>query len=170
MDILARLFDEKILKILKEVQGEKIMQIREVARSTKLPPSTVHRIFQRLEKIGLLHKENIGTVHIYKVNQTSEIYNLIERIIPRQLPLDIFMSQLKSYPIDEILLIHSQEEMSNLVIIGDIKAETVQNLTDNIKKDFNHSIRTLVLSKVQYNNLEALNMKPTYQKILYKKQ
>jgi|GEM_PF-4414525 len=168
MDILEKLFDEKTLKILNEIENKDMVQIRQIAQLTKLPPSTVYRVFKKFESVNLLQKVAIGTTKIYKVNQNSEAYMLLERLIPKRNPLDILVSNIINYPIEEILLIDSNETMSNILIVGNIKNDDVQKVVDEIKKNFNYSIRFLILSKAQYNNLDALNMKPVHKKVLYK--
>jgi len=169
MELLAKLFDEKIIKVLKEIQNKKRVQVREIARSTSLQPSTVHRIFKKLEKVGLLIKESIGAVHLYNVQSTSELYSLIEKILPKQTPLQMFITKVTVHQVEEILLMNSSENMSNLLVIGDMKANIAQEIADIIKKEYNHSIRLLVLSRNQYENLDALNMKPAHQQVLFKK-
>lgn len=168
-ELLKQLFDEKTIKIISYLQNKKTLQIREAARQTSISVSTVFRIFKKLEKIDLLKGKKIGAIKTYKVNQKSKFYTLIEKIVPKMKPLEFFTKKIVSENIEEILLLDKGEDKASIMIIGEISGEKYQKVTETIKKDFDFSIKVLVLSKDQYENLASLNMKPTPKKVLYQK-
>ncbi len=168
-NILKSVFDEKTVSILCEIPGKKIIGIREVSRKTKIPVATVYRIFQKLEKSGLLKKRKTGVFSFYEVNQNSKAYALIERLIPKKHPLEIFTTIVSKEKTEEIHLLDEAEDKASILVIGNIKTKKVQEICEAIKKEFAYSIQPLVLTRAQYENMAALNIAPMSKKKLFEK-
>jgi len=169
-NILKSMFDEKTISILSEMPGRKTIGIREVSRKTKIPVSTVFRIFQKLEKSGLLKKTKSGVFSFYEINQNSKAYLLLERLMPKRSPIEIFTTIVSKEKTEEIHLLDEGENVSSVLVIGNVKTKKVQEICDAIKKEFGHSIKPLVLTRAQYDNMVSLNIAPSIRKALFKKQ
>lgn len=166
-EVLKQIFDEKTVKILHEIHGKKIIQVRETSRLTNIPPATVFRIFKKLQAINLLTKEASGTFHVYRVNPDTPAYFILEKLMPKKKPIDAFLESLPKEKIDNISVLDESEDRASLLVIGGIKQSIVQEIAQKIKADYNFSIKLLILSKMQYENLAALNMKPTPKRVLF---
>ncbi len=168
-EILKNIFDEKIIDVLSEVRGKKTIGVREVSRKTKIPVSTVHRIFKKLIEADLLKKKKIGATHFYEVNEQSKTYKLLEKLIPEKTPIEIFTIIVSKEKTEEIYLLDQGEDRASVLIVGNVKTEKIQEICEAIKKEFAYSIKPLVLTRSQYENMNSLNMGPNVKKILYKK-
>ncbi|MCD6575640.1 MAG: winged helix-turn-helix transcriptional regulator [Nanoarchaeota archaeon] len=169
-NILKSMFDEKTISVLSEIPGRKTIGIREISRKTNIPVATVYRIFKKLEKSGLLKKTKSGVFSFYEVNQNSKAYLLLERLIPKKSPLDIFTTIVSKEKTEEIHLLDEGEDRASLLVIGNVKTKKVQEICDAIKKEFGYSIKPLVLTRAQYENMVSLNIAPASKKLLFKKQ
>lgn len=169
-ELLNKLFDEKTIKLLSYIQGKKTIHVRETSREINLPVSTVFRLFKKLGSAGLLKTTKVGSFKIYSVNTASPLYSITEKIVPKMKPIDFFIKEIMGPKVEQILLLDEGEDRASIMVIGDVKAAKAQELTEQIKAEFLFSIKALVFSKGQYENLESLNMKPTPKKVLYKRE
>ena len=165
--MLNRLFDDKTVKVLSHLRDKKMVQIRDTSRVTSIPPATVFRIFKKLILIGLLEKESKGSFNYYKVNSNHESLFILEKLMPKIKPLDVFVQNLPKDNLDTIALLDEAENRASLLVIGDVKQAVAHEIAEQIKAEFNFSIKVLVLSKAQYENLDALNLKPNSKKVLF---
>lgn len=168
--MLNKLFDDKTVKVLSQLRDKKMIQVRETSRLTSIPPATVFRIFKKLLSIGLLEKESKGSFNFYKVNSNHQAYFLLEKLMPKAKPLDTFVQRLPKDSVDMIALLDEAENRASILVIGDVKQVSAHEIAEQIKTEFNFSIKVLVLSKSQYENLDSLNMKPNAKKILFTNQ
>ncbi len=168
-EILKSLFDEKTIKILSEIPGRKNLGVRDISRKTKIPVSTVHRIFKKLEEADLLKKKLINNVPYYEVDEKSKAYAIIEKLIPKKTPVEIFTNIVSKDKTEEIHLLDKGEDRASILVIGNVKTEKINEICNVIKKEFAYSIKPLVLTRSQYENMNSLNMGPSIKKSLYKK-
>jgi DNA-binding Lrp family transcriptional regulator len=169
-EVLKKLFDEKTVRILNEVQGtNKIIRIRETARKTKLPVATVYRIFKKLVEADLLKMGKIANLSYYEINKSSKAYLLVEKMLPKLKPVEAFTALILKEKIEEVLLLDEGEERASIMVIGEVKSNRAFEITEQIKNDYGFLIKSLVLSRPQYENLDALNMKPVPKKVLFKR-
>jgi DNA-binding Lrp family transcriptional regulator len=168
-ELLKKLFDEKTVKIISYIQKKKSLHIRETARETGLPITTVFRIFKKLESFELIKSMEVGAFKIYNVNRESRFFPYLEKLVPQMKPIEQFIKSACYEKVEQILLLDDGENRSSIMVVGDAKTAKIQEIAEEIKTNFGHSIKVLVLSKSQYDNLEALNMKPTPKKVLFTK-
>lgn len=167
--ILKSMFDDKTISILSEIPGKQTISIRETSRNTKLPVATVYRVFQKLEKSGLLKKKKTGVFSFYEVDNKSKAYAVVERLIPKRSPLEIFTTIVSNEKTEEIRLLEESEDKANILVIGNAKTAKIQEICEAIKKEFRYSIQPLVLTRAQYENMASLNIAPVSKKILFQK-
>lgn len=165
--MLNQLFDDKTVKILSILRDKKVIQVRETSRLTSIPPATVFRIFKKLSSIGLLEKESKGSFNFYKVNSAHQAYFLLEKLMPTLKPLDVFVERMPKSTIESIALLDEAENRASIMVIGDVKQATAHDIAEQIKAEFNFSIKVIVLSRAQYENLDAVNMRPNAKKVLF---
>ena len=55
--LLEKLFDEKTVKILNEIQDKNQVQVRDISRRTGISPATVFRILKMIAKKSQLEKK-----------------------------------------------------------------------------------------------------------------
>ena len=169
LEELSKLFDTKTLDVLSEISGKKFLGVREVSRNKNLSVSTVHRIFQRFEEAGLLNKKTVGNATVYEVNSASQLYFLIDKIMPKRSPLNVFVQMLSQEKTDRILLLDDAENRASVMVIGNLKASKANDIAEAIKKEFNYSIKVLAFTPSQVDNMKSLNVLPTFKTVLYKR-
>jgi len=168
-NIIKSMFDEKIVSVISEIPGKKVVGIREVSRKTKIPVATVYRIFQKLEKSGLLKKRKNGVFSFYEVNKDSKAYFLVEKLVPKKTPVEIFTTIVSKEKVEEINLLDEGDTKANILVIGNVKPKKIQDICDTIKKEFAYSIQPLVLTREQFERMNSLNIAPISKKVLFKK-
>jgi DNA-binding Lrp family transcriptional regulator len=166
---LSKLFDKKTLSVLAEIPGKNFMGIRETARKTNLSVASVYRIFLKLEKAGLLRKQKMGTNSVYSVNSGHKAYFLLDKLLQRKNPIEVFTEIISKEKTEQVLLMDEGENRASIMVIGEIKAAKAGEIADAIKKEFNYSIKALTLTKAQLDNMDALNMKPVPKRVLFKR-
>ena len=85
--------EKKILKLFFE-QPAKSFQIREIAKLTKIPKTTVNRYLNDLLKEKLIKKEKEGVFPSYRSNETNFYYKFYKKIYFLE---DIYKSGLIDY-------------------------------------------------------------------------
>ena len=168
-EILNSLFDEKTVSVISEIPGRETISIRDVARKTNLSVATVFRIFQKLEKSGLIKKKKVGVFSCYEIDKNSKAYALTEKLIPKQNPLELLTSIVSKDKTEEIRLLDEGDSKASVLIIGQVKTGKIMDLCEVIKKEFAYSIQPLVLTREQYENMARLNIAPSTKKILFKR-
>ena len=168
-NILKAMFDEKTILVLSQIPGKSTIGIREVSRNTKIPVATVFRIFKKLEKSGLLKKKKVGVFSFYEVDKNSKAYSLLERLIPKKNPIEIFTTIVSKEKTEEIHLLDEGEDRASVLVIGNAKMKKIQEICNTIKKEFGYSIQPLVLTRDQYENMASLNIAPISKKLLFRK-
>lgn len=166
---LSKLFDKKTLSVLNELPGKNFIGVREISRKTTLPVATVFRIFQKLEKAGLLNKENLGTATAYRVNPGHKLYGMLDKLLQKKHPLDVFTEIISKEKTENVLLMDEGENRASIMVIGEVKAAKASEVADAIKKEFGFSIKALTLTQAQLENMEALNMRPVPKRVLFKR-
>ena len=161
MDIIELIGDEKKIKIIKEIANSEsdTISIREVSRKTKIPVSTVYRIFKEFEEKGILTSKNFGERKVYFINENINLSYF------KQDPLKKFIELVKDY-VSEIRLITRSSKGANIVVITD-------NIT-NYKKAENQfesksfKIQSIVLNAEQFQRLKQMGMVKEGE-VIYKK-
>jgi len=167
---LSKVFDKRTISVISELHGKKLVGIRETARKTSLPVATVYRVFKKLESAGMLKKEIIVTAHVYSVNHENKLYFVIDKLLQKRHPLEVFTDAVSNEKADQILLLDEGDNIASVMVIGEIKPSKANEIVDAIKKEHNYSIKVLSLTQAQLDNMESLNMKPVPKKILFKRQ
>ena len=166
-ELVRRLFDNKILNVLSDIQGKNYVAIRETSRNTELPVASVYRVFKRLNEIGILKKEKIAGKTVYSVDKNNKLYKELESIIPTETPIEHFVNSIEKEKINQILLLDSGDKTASLWIVGNPTKTKINNTTQKIREKIGFSINAQIFTKEQVENLERLNIRPPIKKILF---
>ncbi len=149
MDILEIVGDKKKIEVLKQIANSdsEIISIREISRKSKLPVSTVYRIFKELESKNVLKSKEVGGKKIYFIGE-------VDLSMFKKDPIEKYVEIVKEY-VKEIRLVNRSSKGANLVVITD-------DIT-NFKKaeaKFNNKfkIQTIVLNEEQFQRLKQMGM------------
>lgn len=169
LDELSKVFDKSTVSVISEIYGKKTVGVRETARKASLPVTTVYRIFRKLESAGILRKEKIASARVYAINTENKLYFVIDKLLQRRPPLEVFVDAVTKEKVDQVLLLDDGENVASIMVVGEIKSSKVNDITDMIKKEYNFSIKVFPLNQAQFESMAALNMTPVPKKILFKK-
>ena len=167
---LSKVFDRRTISVISEIHDKKIVGIRETARKTSLPVATVYRIFKKLENVGMLKKEKIVSAHVYSINHESKFYFMMDKLMQKKHPLELFTELASNEKADQVLLLDEGENMASVMVVGEIRPSKANEIADSIKKEHGYSIKVFPLNQAQFESMESLNMKPVPKRVLFKRQ
>src|SRR3989339_384623 len=119
-EVLSKLLDHKKITILHHLYLTKEeMYLREIAKKTNLPPSSVFRILQELNSIGLVSTRTIKTLKLYSLIK-NEKTKFLDDWFKEESQLDLFIKEIKTIEgIKRVLLQGKIEKnQANVIIIG----------------------------------------------------
>lgn len=163
VEILEQLFDTKMLAVLKHFinNEKKQFYLREVAKSTRLPPATTYRILGKLIKLNILKKEEIKNLKLYHLedNKKTEFLKAVLKIEKRV--IDSFVDSVKVLPGVKSIILHGKEQKdrANLLLIGtDIDGNEVKRLCAEIKEKYSFTVSSLSLTEAQYEQMSSMGL------------
>lgn len=171
-EILEKLFDKKIIKIIKHFLKDEQREyyLREVARHTRVSPASTYRILNKLHKMDLIEMQEIKTLKLYKLSINKNV-DFIKSIMEVDI-LDIFIqTALKIPEVEEILLLGLKgKSKSNLLLLGNnIDVSQVKQIIAEIKQKHDYTINQMSLSREQYEQMSSMGLYPGSKKVLYKR-
>ena len=170
-EIIESLFDNKIISILKFFLKNDTNEyyLREIARNTRVSPTSTYRILKKLVELELLELREIKTAKLYKFasNKKSEfIKSMLEVDI-----LEYFIESVKKIAgVDEILLLGKKDKAkANVILLGaTINTADVKLLAGEVKEKYGFTINQMTLSKEQYEQMASMGLYPGEKKVLFR--
>ncbi|MBN1646168.1 winged helix-turn-helix transcriptional regulator [Candidatus Woesearchaeota archaeon] len=170
--ILEELFNEKILKILKLFiyNPEEEYYVREIAKRTRVPLASSHRILQKLVKAGILKEIRIKHYRAYRLADSKDTKFLESILTTARSAIKEFVDMAsKIEGIDQIIQ-HGKEtkdKVSILIIGRNINTEAVKQLVGQIKATFNFTIIQLMLEPEQFQQMSEMGLYPSQRITLF---
>ncbi len=137
--------------------------IRELANELEASSSQVSEELKKLTAPGLLHTEKEGRQINYRANQDHSLYPELHSMVGKSLGmdriLDSIINRLGDLRLAMLLGDYAQGKdtgLVDLVLVGDIDRENLQDLVAKTEKYIGRKIRTLVLNETEFNNMEHL--------------
>ncbi len=163
--ILMRLF----------LNPERNAYLRELADEFHASPSHIKEELDQLREANLLTSKKNGRQVLFSANQKHPVFNELHSMVKKALGMDrILESMIKRLGnLEKAMLIDDYAEgkdtgIIDLVLIGDIDQKNLQDLTKKTEKYIDRKIRTLALSKKEYNKLVP-NLRQRPQFILWQR-
>ena len=142
--------------------------LRELSREFSASPSVIKEELSNLSECGLLNQKRNGRQILYSANTKHplfpELHSMVRKALGMEQILDSIISRLGSLKL--ALLIDDYAEgrdtgIIDLVLVGDVDRENLQDLVEKTERYINRKIRYLVLSEAEYQNMkENLEKRP----------
>ncbi|MBD3263021.1 helix-turn-helix domain-containing protein [Candidatus Woesearchaeota archaeon] len=161
--LLAKLFDEKTVKILKKLLIKKgVFYLRDLSRETGVSLATTYRIVQKLIKLGLVTKDKQDKFTFYRLLNDSpaykELYSLIIGTAPD--PISNIRKELENrYGAKKFsLYLLKGKEKKIFVVSKTANSAAVKSIiskvADKTGKKFNH----IVLKPTQFSQMQEIGL------------
>ena len=142
--------------------------LRELSREFSASPSVIKEELSNLSECGLLNQKRNGRQILYSANTKHplfpELHSMVRKALGMEQILDSIISRLGSLKL--ALLIDDYAEgrdtgIIDLVLVGDVDRENLQDLVEKTERYINRKIRYLILSEAEYQNMkENLEKRP----------
>lgn len=135
-EVLRSLLDHKKLAVLRVLHSaQEGMYLREIAKKSEVPLTSVFRILQVLEKIGLVRSKEIGMMKFYSLVRSGKS-EFLDSWFKEETLLDAFVEQIKGMEgLKKILLHEADRNHANLVLIGNrLDEQLIDGLVEQIKE------------------------------------
>jgi len=144
--------------------------LRELADEFNISPSQIKTELNKLDEADLLKSRKNGRQILFSANQEHPIFNELHSMVKKSLGMDrILESILKRLGnLEKAILVDDYAEgkdtgIIDLILIGNIDQNNLQDLTKKTEKYIDRKIRTLVLSEKEYKKLvPKLMQKPQF--------
>ena len=137
--------------------------IRELAEEMEASPSQVSEELKKLSATGLLHTEKSGRQVNYSANQDHPLYpdlhSMVKKALGMDSILDSILERLGDLHLAFLLDDYAQGKdtgLIDLLLVGDIDRENLDDLVNKTEKYINRKIRTFVLSHSEYEEMKTV--------------
>lgn len=170
-EILESLISPPILKILRLFINNEDQKyyLREIAKLTKVPPATTHRILHQLVESHIVLLEPIKKFKLYSLDSNNSGF-LLDLLQDRKSAVSEFVESIHSFDGVNMVVLHGKEEKNkaNILIIGkDMDKPSIERNVTYIADKFKFKIILLTLTPEQYNQMTSMGLYSDKKKILF---
>ena len=149
--------------------------LRELSDEFNASPSQVRDELRQLNKAGFLESKKNGRQIHYKANQKHPLFKELQSMVKKALGMDSILESIverlgnleKAILVDDYAL-GKDTGIIDLVLIGDIDQDNLQDLTRKTERYIDRKIRTLPLSPYEFEKLSS-NLSNRPQLILWER-
>lgn len=175
-EIVEQLFDKKLLSILRIFldNPDKQYYLRELAKTTKVPPATTLRILRRLKRSEILDEIRIKKFKLYQLKAEGDSIHFLEEFLAtKRSALDEFVRISRGIAGVDLILLHGKEqpEKANLLILGrTVDVEKIHRGVMEIKAKYNYTILQLILEPEQFEQMTQMGLYQGKKTVIYRRQ
>jgi hypothetical protein len=136
--------------------------LRELADEFQASPSHIKNELDQLRSADLLTSRKNGRQVLFSANTKHPVFNELHSMVKKSLGMDRILESMieRLGHLEQAILIDDYAEgkdtgIIDLVLVGDIDHENLQDLTRKTEKYIERKIRTLVLTSQEYNQLSS---------------
>ncbi len=148
---------------------ERQYYLREIARVTKVPPASAHRIILQLKELELIIEYKDRYLKTYVANeQNLTIFSSI--LEDKKSAIQEFADFIKTVEGVDMAIQHGKEERDkvSVLIVGEgINQNLIRDRTNEIKEKYKFNIIYLLLSPIQYDQMASMGLYPGKKIILW---
>lgn len=142
--------------------------VRELAEEMNVSPSQVKTELDNLNNAGLLESEKIGRQIFYRANGKHPLFPEMQSMVRKALGMDHILESIISRlgNLEQAFLVDDYAEgkdsgLIDLVLIGDIDKENLDDLVKKTERYIERKIRTLVMTAKDYQeNINVFEGRP----------
>ena len=135
--------------------------LRELSTEFNLSPSLVSEELKQLNAAGFLDSQKNGRQIHYKANQKHPLFHELQSMVQKSMGMDRILDSIleRLGNLEEAYLIDDYAEgkdtgIVDLVLIGDIDQENLNDLVHKTERYIDRKIRTLVLNSSEFKAIE----------------
>jgi len=136
--------------------------LRELSKEFSASPSVIKEELKNLSKVGLLFQKRNGRQIMYRANTKHplfpELHSMVRKALGMDRILDSILNRLGKLKLALLIDDYATGKdtgIIDLVLVGNIDRENLQDLIEKTERYINRKIRTLVLSENEYKSLEG---------------
>lgn len=160
-DLLARIFDEKTVKLLEKLLAKKdVFYLRELSKEADVSLATTYRIVQKLIALGLAEKSQQGKFTIYRLRTDSPAFAELRNVISGQAsdPIETLQKLLRETFPEQPMMMYLLKDGKKVFIVGDINAEKVENIAKTIQSRTGAALNLLAISSDQFSKMQDMGL------------
>jgi len=167
---LEKIFDSKILEVLRAIYTVDKFQIRQLSDKFNVPLATTYRIVTKLIEADIVAEKREENFVTYFVNHNSEVLKFLGPVLTQD-PLTKFVNEVKKIEqVIQIIEVSNSSTSGNVVIIGKgVDQSQINSIADIIEKETGFKILSGVFTTTQYQQMVSLGLQTGTRKILYNK-
>lgn len=167
-EVLKRLLDHKKIAVLKSLYfAKEDLYLREIAKKSKVPVSSVFRILGELSKIGLVRVKEIGMMKFFGLIRDGR-ERFLEDWFKEDDLLDTFIEMIKGTTGLKKIVLHGKIENNHasIIIIGEnLDNKKVDEVCEKIKGK-GLDLSNVILNESQFEKLDKMGLYGGERKIL----
>ncbi len=144
--------------------------LRELANEFQASPSHIKNELDQLKVANLLTSKKSGRQVFFSANRDHPVFNELHSMVKKALGMDQILDSMleRLGNLEKAILIDDYAEgkdtgIIDLVLIGDVDKNNLQDLTAKTEKYINRKIRTLTLTAYEYTELAPnLDNRPNF--------
>ncbi len=173
--LLEGLFDRKKMVVIKHLldHNEQDFGVRELAKATRVPVATTHRILQTLLKMGIVEDRKVKHTKFYRLSQSKATAFLDELLAVKKSAIEEFVEAASKLPEVREILQHGKpsKEKANLLVIGQgMDAAALSKIVGEIKDRYKFTILHMTLSQEQYDQMLSMGLYAGEKLTLYRRE
>lgn len=169
MSILSSLISSKTrIRILMRLflNSDQQAYLRELSDDFSVSPSQVSAELQQLSDAGLLKSNKSGRQINYRANTEHPLFPELHSMVKKSLGMDHILESIverlgnleQAYLIDDYAQ-GKDTGLVDLLLVGDIDRDSLQDLVTKTEKYIGRKIRTLVLNKNEFKSMDQFFVK-----------
>lgn len=167
---LEKIFDSKILEVLRAIYSVDRFQIRQLSDKIHVPLATTYRIVTKLIEAKIVAEKREENFVTYIVNHNSEVLKFLGPVLVQD-PLTKFVDEVKKIEeVIQVIEISNSSTSGNVVIIGKgVDQSEINTIAEKIEKETSFKIISGIFTTSQYQQMVSLGLQTGTRKILYNK-
>ena len=137
--------------------------LRELAKEFEVSPSQIKEELDNLSEVGLLNNEKGGRQINYSANTGHSLFPELHSMVKKAMGMDSILDSIlrrlgnleKAYVIDDYAE-GKDSGLIDLVLIGEIDRENLEDLVAKTERYIQRKIRTLVMTKSDFDKSEGI--------------
>ena len=137
--------------------------LRELAKEFDVSPSQIKEELDNLSEVGLLSKEKGGRQINYSANARHSLFPELHSMVKKAMGMDRILDSIirRLGNLEQAFVIDDYAEgkdsgLIDLVLIGEIDRENLQDLVAKTERYIQRTIRTLVMTQSEFNRSEKI--------------
>jgi hypothetical protein len=169
--VIETLFDKKVIKILRLFinNPDNDYYLREIARISKVSPTSTFRILSSMKDLDLLLEKKDKHLKTYSLIQENAGM-FIDLLGDKKSAIQEFAEFIKTVGGVKSCMLHGKEEKdkASILIVGEgVNQEKIRSQTLLIKEKYDFNIIFLVMDPMQYEQMLQMGLYPGKKTTLY---